>query len=57
LLHAAGVDQPVCPIVAHGDRDDVAKIVRLPERCLQEETVDHIRVVLGLYSRDRRRSA
>jgi hypothetical protein len=54
LLHAAGLDQHVCPVVAGTDDEDVAQIVRMPERRLREETVDHIRVVLSLYSRDRR---
>jgi len=54
LLHAAGLDQTVCPVVAGSDADDVAKVVRMPARRLHEETVDHIRVVLSLYSRDRR---
>lgn len=51
LLHFAGVDQPVCPVIAG---NDLADVVRMPERRLLEETVDHIRVVLALYSRDRR---
>jgi hypothetical protein len=57
LLHAAGVDETVCPVVAGTNGDDVAEIVRMPKHRLHEETVDHIRVVLALYSRDNRRSA
>jgi len=54
LLHAAGLDETVRPVLAGSDSDDVAKVVRMPARRLHEETVDHIRVVLALYSRDRR---
>jgi hypothetical protein len=52
LLHAAGVDQPVRPVLAS---KAVGEIVREPEPRLREETVDRIRVVLSLYCR--RRSA
>ena len=52
LLHAAGVDQVVCPVLSDGD--DVCQIVRMREKRLHEETVDHIRVVLELYTRQRR---
>jgi len=51
LLHAAGLDQTVCPVVAGTESSDVAEIVRMPDRRLHEETVDHIRSVLSLYSR------
>ena len=52
LLHAAGVDQPVRPVLAG---TEVSDIVREPEPRLREDMVDRIRVVLSLYCR--RRSA